>query len=78
LGGAGFAQIDVEVHTYRREFSVRDYLSGWGSLGRYLRWSAGEDAWQTFTAEATKQLSERFGERIVLVTDVWIATGAVP
>jgi SAM-dependent methyltransferase len=78
LGGAGLVQIDDQVHTYRREFSVRDYLSGWGSLGRYLRWSAGEDAWQTFTAEATRQLGERYGERIVSVTDVRIATGAVP
>jgi len=78
LAGAGFAQIDVEVHSYRREFPVRDYLSGWGSLSRYLRWSAGQDVWQTFTAEAAKQLGERFGERIVSVADVWIATAAVP
>jgi ubiquinone/menaquinone biosynthesis C-methylase UbiE len=76
LAGAGFAQTDIQGHTYRVVQSVGDYVSGWGSLSRYLRWTAGQDAWQAFTSEAAKQLGERFGREIVSVTDVWIATGA--
>jgi ubiquinone/menaquinone biosynthesis C-methylase UbiE len=77
LARAGFARIDIQGHSYRWVQSVGDYISGWGSLGRYLRWTAGEDAWHVFTGEAAKQLGERFGGQIVSVTDVWIATGAV-
>jgi SAM-dependent methyltransferase len=77
LEGAGFANIDIQGHSYQSVQSVGDYIIGWGSLSRYLRWTAGQDAWQAFTSEAAKQLSERFGRQIVSVTDVWVATGAM-
>jgi hypothetical protein len=46
FAAAGFAQIDIQCHSHRWVYSVEDYNSGCGSLSRYLRWTAGEDAWQ--------------------------------
>jgi ubiquinone/menaquinone biosynthesis C-methylase UbiE len=77
LAGAGFAQIDIQGHSYQVVQTVGDYIIGWGSLSRYLRRTAGQDAWQAFTSEAANQLGERFGQQIVSVTDVWVATGAI-
>jgi SAM-dependent methyltransferase len=72
---AGLRQIEVGAHTYRRDFVIDGYLSGWGGLGRYLRWKAGDTRWQAFSDLAASRLRQRFGDSIVSVKRAWVATG---
>jgi ubiquinone/menaquinone biosynthesis C-methylase UbiE len=78
LRAAGVEDVKLQRRTYRYVFSVSDYLAGWGSLGRYLRWYAGAERWSNFVDAAEQSLRDRFGEAIVSVKQVWIATGAAP
>jgi hypothetical protein len=75
LADAGLHHVDASAHTYRRVFAVDDYLSGWGGLGRYLRWRAGEERWQGYTNRAATRLRQRFGNTIISVKQAWVATG---
>jgi SAM-dependent methyltransferase len=78
LSGAHVVNLNLERRTYRHVFPVTDYLSGWGSLGRYLRWHVGVQRWNAFVGEAEQRLRDRFGETIISLKQVWIATGAAP
>jgi SAM-dependent methyltransferase len=75
LTRAGLLDIDVRAHTYRRAFAVDDFLSGWGGLGRYLRWEFGYERWDEFSDLAAAKLRQRFDDGIVSVTQAWVATG---
>ena len=78
LTRAGLRQTNAQLQTYQRTFSIDDYLSGWGGLGRYLRWQAGEGPWRDFTDRAATTLRERFGNTIISVKQAWVATGTAP
>jgi SAM-dependent methyltransferase len=75
LSRAGLDRIDAQLHTYRRTFPIQDYLSGWGGLGRYLRWQAGDQLWREFTDQAAARLRDRFGTTVTSVNQAWVATG---
>jgi SAM-dependent methyltransferase len=78
LGGAGLVHVEARLSTYRTVFTIDDYLVGWGGLGRYLRWHAGNDRWRSFTDQAAVTLRARFGDTIVVERQMWVATGAAP
>jgi SAM-dependent methyltransferase len=78
LANAGLLHVDATAHTYRRVFAIDDYLSGWGGLGRYLRWQAGDERWHDFSDRAAAELRQRFGSTIVSVKRAWVATGSAP
>ncbi|HWC39458.1 MAG TPA: methyltransferase domain-containing protein [Acidimicrobiales bacterium] len=75
LTRARLLDIDVRGHTYRRVFTVNDYLSGWGGLDRYLRWEFGDERWREFSDRAATELRQRFHDGILSVTQAWVATG---
>jgi SAM-dependent methyltransferase len=75
LTRAGLDSIDAQLHTYRRIFPIEDYLSGWGGLGRYHRWLAGEQLWREFTDQAAARLRDRFGTTVTSVNQARVATG---
>jgi SAM-dependent methyltransferase len=75
LTRAGLVGIDAQLHAYRRTFLIEDYLSGWGGLGRYLRWRAGDQPWREFTDQAAASLRDRFGTTVTSVKQAWVATG---
>jgi SAM-dependent methyltransferase len=75
LTRAGLDGVDAQLHTYRRTFPIEDYLSGWGGLGRYLRWQAGDQAWREFTDQAAARLRDRFGATVTSINQAWVATG---
>src|SRR5262249_33978620 len=75
LTRAGLDCIDTRLHTYSRTFPILDYLSGWGGLGRYLRWRAGDQLWRQFTDQAAARLRDRFGTMVTSVNQAWVATG---
>jgi hypothetical protein len=75
LTRVGLLDIDVRAHTYRQAFAVDDYLSGWGGLGRYLRWEFGDERWHEFSDRAAAKLRQPFDDSIISVTQAWVATG---
>ena len=75
LTASGLSDVDVAGHRYRRALTVHEFLSGWGSRGRYLRHTVGEDAWQRFTSRAADALGDRFGDAIACAHDAWVALG---
>jgi SAM-dependent methyltransferase len=75
LARAGLVNVDVQLRTYRRVFPIEDYLSGWGGLGRYLRWQAGDQQWHDFSNRAAASLRNRFGSTVTSVKQAWVATG---
>lgn len=78
LRDAGLAALQIRHHVYPWTFSVREFLAGWGSCGRYMRYAAGEERWHTFVDRAAAALLERFGDEIRVVSSAWIATGTGP
>jgi hypothetical protein len=75
LTRAGLVGIDAQLHAYRRTFLIEDYLCGWGGLGRYLRWLAGDQPWREFTDQAAASLRDRFGTTVTSIKQAWVATG---
>jgi SAM-dependent methyltransferase len=75
LTRAGLDRIDAQLRTYRRTFPIEHYLSGWGGLGRYLRWQAGDQTWREFTDRAAARLRDRFGTTVTSINQAWVATG---
>ena len=75
LGRAGLQDVELNLDTYRHPFRVDEYVSGWGGLGRYLRWEAGEQRWRAFSDQAAAALHKRLGDEIVSVKQAWVATG---
>ena len=78
LAGAGLVEPDVRLRTYRWHYTVDEFLSGWGGLGRYLRHRAGESRWQDFIARAAADLGNRFGQTILAVNEAWVAVARRP
>jgi SAM-dependent methyltransferase len=76
LHRAGLVEVHAELHLYRRNFALDHYLSGWGALGRYLRWESGVQRWGDFHQRAAAALRERFGDSVLSVKQAWVATGA--
>jgi ubiquinone/menaquinone biosynthesis C-methylase UbiE len=74
LTRAGLTDVNAQLRTYRHRFSIDDYLSGWGGLGRYLRSQAGHQRWNDFCEFANATLRERFADGIVSIKQLWIAT----
>jgi ubiquinone/menaquinone biosynthesis C-methylase UbiE len=75
LTRAGLTDVRVDEHTYRWTFTVGEFLSGWGSVSRYLRHRAREQRWHTYVTETTCALREVFDDRIRVVDNAWVATG---
>ena len=75
LARAGLTDVRVNVHTYRWTFTVDDFLSGWGSVSRYVRHRAGEERWHTYVTKTTVALREEFEDGIRVVNNAWIASG---
>jgi SAM-dependent methyltransferase len=78
LVGAGLGETTVRLRTYRWHYSVDEFLSGWGSLGRYLRYRAGESRWQDFITRAAAELRNRFGHTILAANEAWVAVARRP
>jgi SAM-dependent methyltransferase len=78
LASAGLADLSVELRRYQHEVAVDDYLSGWGSSGRCLRHTYGQERWDEFTERAAATLKGHFGESLSCVLEAWIATGRRP
>ena len=72
---AGFEDVAVECRRYEHRTPVADFLSGWGSNGRYARQRVGAKRWEEFTQRASGVLFRRFGESIGVVEDVWLIIG---
>ena len=75
---AGLVDVSTALHRYEKRFTVSEFLSGWGSQGRYLRHVVGERRWRDFVEEAASALREKFGDGISCVNDVWIVVGRRP
>jgi len=78
LMGAGLTEPRVEPREYRWTFRVADFLSGWGSRGRYMRFTAGEPRWHEFVRRASAALHARYGDEIAVVNLAWIVTARRP
>jgi ubiquinone/menaquinone biosynthesis C-methylase UbiE len=78
LTSAGFTAITLTKRTYRRTFTVDDYLSGWGSRTRYLRSIASNREWEQFHHQARTELRTRFGDHISSVNHTWMAVADKP
>jgi SAM-dependent methyltransferase len=78
LVAAGLVETSLRLQTYRWNYGVDEFLSGWGSQGRYLRCQAGESRWQEFVGRARTELQGRFGDTIGSVNQAWIAVGRQP
>jgi SAM-dependent methyltransferase len=77
LADAGLHDVKVDLRSYRTTRGIDEYLAswGWGGLGRYLRWEAGERRWHEFTDRAAAALEEQVGDPIESVNQAWVATG---
>ena len=75
LTRAGLTDVRVDEHTYRWTFTVDDFLSGWGSVSRYIRHRAGEQGWHAYVTKTAAALRRRFDDGIRVVNNAWIASG---
>ena len=74
-GDRGFVEVRARLHVYRRTFTVDEFLSGWGSLGRYLRHALGERSHEEYRARTASELRDLFAETIAVLKAVWPAIG---
>jgi ubiquinone/menaquinone biosynthesis C-methylase UbiE len=78
ITGAGLVPVMLDLHRYDRSSSIEEFLSGWGSQGRYIRYVAGESRWAEFVARSASALRDRFGETILCANEAWVVTAQRP
>jgi ubiquinone/menaquinone biosynthesis C-methylase UbiE len=80
LHDAGLRDIRIERRTYRTEVTVDSYLEGRevAATGRFLRYTLGEDLWQTFRRQARETFVERFPPSFHDFREAILAVGHKP
>jgi SAM-dependent methyltransferase len=75
---AGFGPVHVTKHRSPWTLTIDEFMSGWGSRGRYLRATAGERRWRQYVEQASASLRDRFDDHIDITNVAWIALGHTP